>query len=66
MLKGVRVHVNAVISINMYGNARVEAVNKTWEQVMVAPPYSLWILISEAGAVRPSRYPAQMLPQSRV
>lgn len=47
MLKGVHVHVNVVISINMYGNAQGEVVNKTWGQVMVALLYSLWMLISE-------------------
>lgn len=40
MLKGVHVHVNVVISINMDGNAHGEVVNKTWEQVMVALLYS--------------------------
>lgn len=48
MLKGVHVHVNAVSSINMYGNAWGEVVNKTWGQVTVALLYSLWMLISQA------------------
>lgn len=58
---GVHVHVNAVISINMYGNARRKVVNKTWDQVMVA----LQILFMDvnlrgrylAVIVRTSQYP---------
>lgn len=47
ILKDLYVHVNLVISINMYGNAWGEVVNKTWEPVMAALLYSLWMLISE-------------------
>lgn len=50
----------------MYGNARGEAVNKTWGQVMVALLYSLWMLISEAVIVRTSQYPVQMSLHSAV
>lgn len=66
MLKGVHVHVNVVISINMYGNAQGAVVNKTWEQVMAALLYSSWMLISEALIVKASQYPVQMSLRSAV